>query len=125
MEKCNLPGNLDFCPLAESVRELRQAVCEFMNITQEDVMEGLQIEEPEDGHWPSLMTIFSQVLGPPANRQEAEESSTQPRDRAIKCAPPTLRLEWEDHYMLVVTLSMRRLTIGPGGNNIRRGGNLL
>ena len=124
-EKCNLPGNPDFHPLAESVRELRQAICEFVNITQEDVMKGLEMEEPEGGHGPSPTTIFSQVLGPPANRQEAEESSTQLRDRAIKCAPPPLRLEWEDHYMLVVASSMRQLTIGPGGNNIRRGRSLL
>ena len=124
-EKCNLLGNPDFYPLAESVRELRQAICEFMNITQEDMMEGLKMEEPEGGHQPSLTTIFSQVLGPPANRQEAEESSAWPRDRAIECAPPPLRLEQEDHYMLVITSSMRQLTIGPGGDNIGRGRELL
>ena len=49
-EKCNPLGNLDFCPLAESVRELRQAVHE---------MKGLKMEEPEGGHQPSPMTIFS------------------------------------------------------------------
>ena len=65
------------------------------------------MEEPEDGHPPSLMTIFSHVLDPPANRQEVEESSAQPRDRAIECTPPTLRLEQEDHCMLVVTSSMK------------------
>ena len=58
-EKCNLPGNPDFCPLAESVRELMQAVHEFINITQEDVMKGLKMEEPEGGHWLPTMTIFS------------------------------------------------------------------
>ena len=58
-EKCNLPGNLDFHPLAESVRELRQAICEFMNITWEDVMEDLKMEEPEGGHWLSPTAIFS------------------------------------------------------------------
>ena len=124
-EKCNLLGNLDFCPLAESVRELRQAICELMNITQEDMMKGLKMEEPEGGCQPSPTTIFSQVLGPPANRQEAEESSARPRDRAIECAPPTLRLEQEDNFMLVVTSSMSRLTMGPGSNNVRRGRNLL
>ena len=98
-EKCNLPQNPDFCPLAESVRELRQAIHEFVNITREDVMEGLKMEGPEDGHRPSPTTIFSQVLGPPANRQKAEESSTQPRDRAVECTPPTLRWEWEDHAL--------------------------
>ena len=117
VEKCNLPGNPDFHPLAESVRELRQAVREFVNITQEDVMEGLMMEGPEDGHQPSPMTIFSQVLDPLANRQEAEESSAWPRDRAVECTPPTLRLEQEDRYVLVVTSSMKQLTTGPDGNN--------
>ena len=59
MEKCNLLGNLDFCPLAENMRELRQAICEFMNITQEDMMKGLEMEEPGGGHQPSPTTIFS------------------------------------------------------------------
>ena len=125
VEKCNLPGNLDFCPLAESVRELRQAIREFVNITWEDVMEGLKMEEPVGGHWPSPTAKFSWVLGPPANRQEVEESSAQPGDRAIKCAPPPLKLEQEDCYMLVITSLMQWLTIGPGSDNVRRGRNLL
>ena len=58
-EKYNPPGNPDFHPLAESMRELRQAICELVNITQEDVMKGLEMEEPEGGHQPSLTTIFS------------------------------------------------------------------
>ena len=93
VEKCNLLGNLNFWLLAESVRELRQAVHEFVNITQEDVMEGLKMEEPEGGCWPSPTTIFSQVLSPPANRQESVESSNWPKDRAIQCTPPPLSLE--------------------------------
>ena len=123
VEKHNLLGNPDFCPLAESVRELRQAICKFMNMTWEDMMEGLKMEEPEGGHQLSPTTIFSQVLSPPANRQKSAESSTWPKDRAIQCTPPPLRLEWEDHYVLVIASSMRQLTIGPGSNNVRRGGN--
>ena len=92
-EKCNLPRNPNFCPLAESMRELRKAVHEFVNITQEDVTKGLEMEEPEGGHQPSPATIFSCVLDPPADRQEAEESSARTRNRAVECAPPTLRLE--------------------------------
>ena len=111
--------------MAESVWELRQAIWEFMNITWGDMMEGLEMEEPEVGHWPSSTTIFGQVLGPSANRQEEEESSTQPRDRVIGCAPPSPTSEWKDSYMLVITSLMSRLTIGLGGNNIRRGRNLL
>ena len=92
-KKHNLPGNPDFCLLAESVRELRQAICEFVNITQEDVMEGLKMEEPEGGHWPSPTTIFSPVLSPLGNRQELAESSTWPKDRDVQCTCPPLRLE--------------------------------
>ena len=125
VEKHNLPRNPDFHPLAESVRELRQAIHEFGNITREDVMRGLEMEEPEGGHQPSPTTIFSHVLGPPANRQEAEESSARPWDRVIECAPPTLRLEREDHFVLVVTSSMSQLTIGPGKEDVKIGRNLL
>ena len=48
-EKCHLPRNPDFHPLAESVRELRQSIMKFVNITWEDVLEGLEMEEPKDG----------------------------------------------------------------------------
>ena len=65
-EKCNLPRNPNFHPLAESMRELRQAICEFVNITREDVIKGLEMEEPEGGHQPSPTTIFSHVLDPPS-----------------------------------------------------------
>ena len=33
-------------------------------------MEDLEREGPTGGHWPSSATIFSQVLGPPADRVE-------------------------------------------------------
>ena len=125
VEKCNLPRNPDFNPLAESVRELRQAICKFVNITREDVINGLEMEEPEGGHQLPPTTIFSHVLKPPANRQEADESSTRTRNRAIKCAPPTLRLERDDQFVLVITSLMSQLTIEPGNGNIKRGRNLL
>ena len=124
-EKHNLPRNPEFRPLAESMRELRQAVHEFMNITREDVIKGLEMEEPEGGHQLSPTTIFRCVLNPPANRQEAEESSARTRNRVIECAPPTLRLEQEDRFVLVVTSLMSQLTIGPGDENVKRDGNLL
>ena len=93
VEKCNLPRNPNFCPIADSMRELRQAIHKFVNITREDVIKGLEMEEPESGHQPSPTTIFSHVLDPLADRQEAEEPSARTRNRAIECAPPTLRLE--------------------------------
>ena len=78
------------------MRELRQAICKFVNIICEDVIKGLEMEEPEGGQQPSPTTIFNHVLDPMANRQEAEESSTRNRNRAIECASPTLRLERDD-----------------------------
>ena len=92
-EKCNPPRNPDFCPLAESVRELRQAIWEFVNITREDIIWDLKMEEHGGGQQLSPKTIFSQVLGPPANRQKVEEFSSRPGNKAVECAPPTLRLE--------------------------------
>ena len=89
------------------------------------MIKGLEMEEPEGGHHPSPTTIFSCVLDPLANRQEAEESSTRTRNRAIKCAPPTLRLEQNDQFVLVVASSMSQLTIEPSNRNIERGRNLL
>ena len=80
------------------------------------------MEEPEGGHWTPPMTIFSYVLNPPANRQEAEESST--RNRAVECAPPTLRLERDDQFVLVITSMMSQLAIEPGNRNAERSRNL-
>ena len=59
VEKCNLPRNLDFCPLAESVRELRQAIREFVNITKEDIIWDLKMGEHGGGQQLSPKTIFS------------------------------------------------------------------
>ena len=69
-EKHHLPKSLDCHPLAKSVRELSQAVREFVNITKGDILEGLKMEGPTGNCWPSSATIFNWVLDPPANRVE-------------------------------------------------------
>ena len=71
VEKHNLPKNPDFCPWAECVRELRQTIQEFVNITYRDVMQGLEIEKSEASH-PGV-TIFSQVLASPVNEPRIVE----------------------------------------------------
>ena len=64
-EKQNLLRNLDFCPWAECMRELWQTMQEFVNITYQDVTQGLEIEKPE-ASCPQLgVTIFSRVLSTP------------------------------------------------------------
>ena len=71
VEKCTICQGIWTSALWLKVRELRQAIHEFMNITREDMMKGLKMEEPEGGHQPSPTTIFSQVLGPlPIDRRQ-------------------------------------------------------
>ena len=68
--KHNLPKNPDFCPLAESVRELQQTVREFVTISYQDVMQNLEVESPETSHPQSKTTIFSRVLATPVDEQK-------------------------------------------------------
>ena len=75
VEKVYLPTSPGACPLAESVRELCQAVSEFVTITKQDILEGLEMERPMDSHQPPPATIFSWVLGP------------QPRDERKHLSP--------------------------------------
>ena len=67
VEKYNLPRNPDFCPLAESIRELQQTVQEFITISYQDVMQDLEVESPETSHPQSKTTVFSQVLATPVD----------------------------------------------------------
>ena len=95
-EKCNLPRNLDFHPLVESIRELWQTVQEFVTISHQDVMQGLEVERPETTHPQSKMTIFSQVLSTPVNEQETAEAPSHSipsllRRRSYGAPPHSLR----------------------------------
>ena len=64
-EKVYPPISPDAHPLAKSIKELCLAMSEFVTITKQDILEGLEMERPTDSHWPPSMTLFSQVLGPP------------------------------------------------------------
>ena len=64
VEKHNPPKSPDCFPIAESVRELSQAVQEFVNITKADILEDLEMEGLAGGCQPSSATIFSWVLDP-------------------------------------------------------------
>ena len=70
VEKVYPPISPDACPLVESVKELCLAVSEFVTITKQDILEGLELEKPTDSHWPPSVTLFSRVLGPPTKGQE-------------------------------------------------------
>ena len=123
-EKHNLPRNPDFCPLAECVRELRQTVREFVNITYQDIMQGLEIEKPEASHLQLKVTIFSWVLSTPVDEPKVVEAPPHPvsppsGDEAIWCTYPPPGLEQSDRYLLVVTMLVNWLDLGPGGSNVR------
>ena len=68
-EKVYLPTSLGAHPLAESVRELCQAISEFVTITKQDILEGLEMERPINSIWPPPVTLFSWVLDPPTEGQ--------------------------------------------------------
>ena len=69
-EKSYLPTSPDAHPLVESIKELCLAVSEFVTITKQDILEGLEMERPIDNHQPPSVTLFSWVLGPPTEGQE-------------------------------------------------------
>ena len=100
------------------MRELQQTVQEFVNITYQDVMQGLEVEKPGTSHPQLKMTLFSWVLATPVDEQRAIEAPPCPasllaEDEAIWCTSPP-------PDMLVITLSVDQMNIGPGGDNDRR-----
>ena len=117
-EKQNQLRNLDFCPWAECMRELHQTVQEFVNITYQDIMQGLEIEKPE-ASWPQLgATIFSRVLSTPVMEAPPCPVSPPSGDKPVWCTSPLLGLELSERYLLVVTLLVNQLDLGPDGNNV-------
>ena len=59
------------CPLAGSMRELQLAVGEFVHITVRDILEGLDMNQPRKAAPPPFHSLFSWVISPPVDRQEA------------------------------------------------------
>ena len=70
VEKVYLLASPDAHPLAESIRELCQAMSEFVTITKQDILDALEMERPIDSYQPPPATLFSWVLDPPAEGQE-------------------------------------------------------
>ena len=55
-------------PLVRNVKELIQAVREFMHIMARDVLEGLDMDQPAKADQLPVATLFGRVLSPPADR---------------------------------------------------------
>ena len=69
-EKRDLPISAEAHPLAKSMRELIQAVNEFVHITGRNILEGLDMDQPTKAVQPPFATIFGQVLSLPASKPE-------------------------------------------------------
>ena len=69
-EKCDLPINAEAHPLAKNMRELIQAVDEFMHITARDVLEGLDMDQPMKAVQAPFTTLFGWVLSLPVGKPE-------------------------------------------------------
>ena len=123
-EKHNLPRNPDFCPWAKCVRELWQTVQEFVNISYQDITQGLEVEKPETSHPQPKTTIFNWVLATPVDEQKAigapHPVSPLAEDEAIWCTSSPPEIKQSNRYMLVITSLVDQLNIGPGGDNARR-----
>ena len=124
VEKHNPLRNLDFCPLAESIRELQQTIWEFVTISHPDIMQGLEVESPETTHPQLKTTIFSQVLSTPVNEQETAEApshsiSPLAEEEVIWCTSALPEVKHSARYMLVVTSSVGQLNLEPDGDNAR------
>ena len=92
---------------------------EFVNITYQDVMQGLEIVKPE-ASCPQLgVTIFSRVLSTLVTEAPPCPVSPPCEDEAIWCTSPPSGLEWSKRYLLVVTLLVNQLGLGPGGDSVK------
>ena len=53
------------------MRELQLTVSEFVHITVRDILEGLDMNKPKKAALPPFNSLFSWVLSPPVDKQEA------------------------------------------------------
>ena len=93
------------------MRELWQTVQEYVNITYQDIIQGLEIEKLEASHLQWGATIFSRVLSTPVGEPKVMEVPphlvpSPSGDEATWCTSPTLGLGQSDRYLLVITSSV-------------------
>ena len=125
MEKLNLLESPDLHPLAGSVLELRETVQEHVTFTNWDVVWGLGvIHLGSTSQWPQT-TLFSCVLSLPVEGQDCMGTTTHTAspiadEDVARCTTPPSGTERENQYLLVVTTSVGKLRLGPGGNNPER-----
>ena len=111
-EKVYPPISPDACPLAESIKELCLVMSEFVTITTQDILEGLEMERPIDSCQLPSTTLFSWVLGPPTEGQE-----TTPAAIGIPHQNEILRLWGRAHPFLHMTQSWPPIGL-PGASTV-------
>ena len=84
-EKHNPPKNPNFHPCAESIRELRHTVREFVDISYQDITRNLEVERPETSHSQQKTTIFSWVLATLVDKPKTLEAP-------LVLSPPLLKM---------------------------------
>ena len=94
-----------------------------MNITYQDVTQGLEMEKSGTSHPQPKTTIFSQVLATPVDEQKAIEDPPHPasplaEDEAIWCTSPPQGLSRVKGTCWLLPHSVDRMNLGPGGDNV-------
>ena len=129
-EKLNPPESPDFCPLAGSVIELREAVREHVVFTNWDLLWDLgRVNLGATNQWPQPSSS-SRVVPPLGNEpSELDTSFTEATTQIVSPAAndvelirhitPQDRMEEENWYLLVVMTSIRQLSLGSVGDDLR------
>ena len=121
-EKLNSLESPDLCPLPGSVVELRETVWEHVTFTNWDVLWVLgAVHLGATSLWPQT-TLFSQVLSLPLEGQDFMEAATHTPspvadEDVARCTTPLSGMEKENWYLLVITASVKQLSLGPGSDN--------
>ena len=128
-EKLNLPESPDFHLLVGSIVELREKVWEHVTFTNWDILQGIgAVHLGATSQWPQA-TVFSQVLLTLVDKLDFTEATTHTAPPAVadvdmaRCTTPLFGMERENCYLLVITTSIGKLSLGPSGNNPKRSPN--
>ena len=130
-EKLNLPESPDFCPLVESVIELREMVKEHIMFTNWDLFWGLgRVNPGAMSQWlqPSLSS-FARIVLPLGNKPSEldtgfTEATTQTASPDMSNVEPTGHIippdgtEEKNQYVLVITTLIRQLNLGSVHGNL-------
>ena len=125
VEKLNLLESPGFCPLVGSIMELREVVREHIVSTNWELLRDLgRVNLAATYQWPQPSS--SRRVVPPSELDNGfTEATTQSVSLAISNAEPIRcitsqdRMEEENWYLLVIMTSIRQLSLGSVGDDLR------